>query len=169
MKLRLQFFWPEFYLFRRIFDSVHFNVIVRRHTFILYGTSAWSILPDRSHNNLGSGLSVVQRYSKIYVNCVTTVGDENCFRSGIGFCVVMIAFYTDFFYNVIIAWSLHFFFASFTFELPWSHCNNSWNSENCYPPFSWTELEFGNSSQCLPIRNETLNKTKRLSSAHEYY
>ena len=32
---------------------------------------------------------------------------------GVGYSVVLIAFYTDFFYNVIIAWSLYFFFASF--------------------------------------------------------
>ncbi|ALC41674.1 DAT [Drosophila busckii] len=33
---------------------------------------------------------------------------------GIGYAVVLIAFYVDFYYNVIIAWSLRFFFASFT-------------------------------------------------------
>ncbi|EEB11191.1 tryptophan transporter, putative, partial [Pediculus humanus corporis] len=34
-------------------------------------------------------------------------------------------------YNVIIAWALRFFFASFTSELPWISCNNSWNTPNC--------------------------------------
>lgn len=51
---------------------------------------------------------------------------------GIGWAVVLIAFYTDFFYNVIIAWSLHFFFSSFTSHLPWMTCDNEWNTENCY-------------------------------------
>ena len=50
---------------------------------------------------------------------------------GIGFAVVLIAFYVDFFYNVIIAWSLHFFFASFTGNLPWISCNNPWNTPQC--------------------------------------
>ncbi|GAB6026269.1 hypothetical protein CHUAL_012477 [Chamberlinius hualienensis] len=50
---------------------------------------------------------------------------------GIGYAVVLIAFYVDFYYNVIIAWSLHYFFASFTTILPWTTCNNSWNTENC--------------------------------------
>jgi len=37
----------------------------------------------------------------------------------------MTAFYTDFFYNVIIAFALHYFFASFTTEhLPWTKCSN---------------------------------------------
>lgn len=50
---------------------------------------------------------------------------------GIGFAVVLIAFYVDFFYNVIIAWALHFFFASFTSQLPWTTCSNSWNTPQC--------------------------------------
>ncbi|XP_037793884.1 sodium-dependent dopamine transporter-like, partial [Penaeus monodon] len=50
---------------------------------------------------------------------------------GVGFQVVCIAFYVDFFYNVILAWSLRFFFASFTTELPWTNCNNEWNTRNC--------------------------------------
>ncbi|VDP60501.1 unnamed protein product [Schistosoma mattheei] len=32
---------------------------------------------------------------------------------------------------MIIAWSLYYFGASFTFNLPWMSCNNSWNTENC--------------------------------------
>lgn len=50
---------------------------------------------------------------------------------GIGYAVVLIALYVDFYYNVIIAWALYFFFASFTQKLPWTSCNNDWNTENC--------------------------------------
>jgi len=46
--------------------------------------------------------------------------------------VVLIAFYTDFFYNVIIAWALHYLIKSFTSDLPWATCGNSWNTEYCY-------------------------------------
>jgi len=72
---------------------------------------------------------------------------------GIGFAVVLIAFYVDFFYNVIIAWALHFFFASFTSQLPWTTCSNSWNTPQCaevyaqnvsfFPPklLNWTKKE----------------------------
>ncbi|XP_030369046.1 sodium-dependent dopamine transporter [Scaptodrosophila lebanonensis] len=52
---------------------------------------------------------------------------------GIGYAVVLIAFYVDFYYNVIIAWSLRFFFASFTNVLPWTSCDNAWNTPNCRP------------------------------------
>ncbi|CAH1800555.1 unnamed protein product [Owenia fusiformis] len=50
---------------------------------------------------------------------------------GVGYAVVLIAFYVDFFYNVIIAWALYFFFASFTTTLPWVTCNNYWNTPDC--------------------------------------
>ncbi|VEN58813.1 unnamed protein product [Callosobruchus maculatus] len=50
---------------------------------------------------------------------------------GIGYAVVLIAFYVDFYYNVIIAWALRFFFASFTDMLPWTTCDNEWNTVNC--------------------------------------
>lgn len=46
--------------------------------------------------------------------------------------MVLIAFYVDLYYNIIIAWGLHFFVHSFTTELPWAKCNNPWNTENCF-------------------------------------
>lgn len=55
------------------------------------------------------------------------------FFLGIGYAVVLIAFYVDFYYNVIIAWALRFFFASFTDMLPWTTCNNTWNTPYCRP------------------------------------
>ncbi|EEB13194.1 tryptophan transporter, putative [Pediculus humanus corporis] len=51
---------------------------------------------------------------------------------GVGFCAVMVAFYVSFYYNVIIAWALYFLTASATPNLPWVHCNNSWNTDHCW-------------------------------------
>ena len=44
----------------------------------------------------------------------------------------MVAFYVSFYYNVIIAWALYFLTASATPNLPWVHCNNSWNTDHCW-------------------------------------
>ncbi|XP_002063030.3 sodium-dependent dopamine transporter [Drosophila willistoni] len=66
---------------------------------------------------------------------------------GIGYAVVLIAFYVDFYYNVIIAWSLRFFFASFTNTLPWTSCNNAWNTPQCRP------FESQNSTRLIPNGN----------------
>ncbi|XP_046384644.1 sodium-dependent noradrenaline transporter-like [Ischnura elegans] len=56
---------------------------------------------------------------------------------GVGFCAVLVAFYVSFYYNVIIGWALYFLVASASAapssaELPWLHCNNSWNTEHCW-------------------------------------
>lgn len=70
---------------------------------------------------------------------------------GVGYTVVMIAFYVDFYYNVIIAWALYYLVASFSSELPWTHCNNSWNTDDCL------EVAFGQRVRQLPSSsNETI-------------
>ncbi|XP_050673089.1 sodium-dependent noradrenaline transporter-like [Leptidea sinapis] len=51
---------------------------------------------------------------------------------GVGFCAVMVAFYVSFYYNVIIGWALYFLVSSASSELPWLHCDNSWNTEQCW-------------------------------------
>ncbi|KAF9794732.1 hypothetical protein SFRURICE_017422, partial [Spodoptera frugiperda] len=57
-----------------------------------------------------------------------------CYRNGggVGFCAVMVAFYVSFYYNVIIGWAFYFLVSSARSELPWVHCDNSWNTEQCW-------------------------------------
>uniref|UniRef100_A0AAY4BIA7 Transporter n=1 Tax=Denticeps clupeoides TaxID=299321 RepID=A0AAY4BIA7_9TELE len=50
---------------------------------------------------------------------------------GTGFAICIIALYVSFYYNTIIAWALFYFYSSFTSDLPWTNCNNPWNTENC--------------------------------------
>ncbi|KAL9914605.1 sodium-dependent dopamine transporter [Glossina fuscipes fuscipes] len=82
---------------------------------------------------------------------------------GIGYAVVLIAFYVDFYYNVIIAWSLRFFFASFTNNLPWISCTNFWNTKDCKP------FEVQSASDSITISNYSesflINETYRIMSA----
>ncbi|XP_035259135.1 sodium-dependent dopamine transporter isoform X2 [Anguilla anguilla] len=73
---------------------------------------------------------------------------------GVGFTVILISLYVGFYYNVIIAWALFYLFSSFTGELPWVHCNNSWNSPNC--------------SELWAV-NTTLNHTHKFTPAAEYF
>ncbi|CAF4858964.1 unnamed protein product [Pieris macdunnoughi] len=51
---------------------------------------------------------------------------------GVGFCAVMVAFYVSFYYNVIIGWALYFLVSSARSELPWLHCDNPWNTDQCW-------------------------------------
>ncbi|XP_010641860.1 sodium-dependent dopamine transporter [Fukomys damarensis] len=77
---------------------------------------------------------------------------------GVGFTVILISLYVGFFYNVIIAWALHYFFSSFAAELPWTHCNNTWNSPYC------TDAPAGNASD-----GPGLNSTFGTTPAAEYF
>nr|AKN21425.1 slc6a-5 [Schmidtea mediterranea] len=54
---------------------------------------------------------------------------------GIGYSMLIVATIVSVYYNVIIAWSLYYLFASFTSKLPWSDCNNAWNDERCLTDF----------------------------------
>ncbi|CAL4127299.1 unnamed protein product, partial [Meganyctiphanes norvegica] len=51
---------------------------------------------------------------------------------GVGYCAVLVAYFVSFYYNIIIAWAFHYVYASFSYELPWVHCNNTWNTDNCW-------------------------------------
>jgi solute carrier family 6 (neurotransmitter transporter, dopamine) member 3 len=45
------------------------------------------------------------------------------FILGVGYAVVIIAFYTDFYYNVVISWGVYYLFGSFSKRLPWGSCS----------------------------------------------
>lgn len=45
--------------------------------------------------------------------------------------MMMLSGYIAIYYNVIISWAFFYFFSSFSWTLPWSSCDNSWNSEYC--------------------------------------
>nr|XP_012603743.1 sodium- and chloride-dependent betaine transporter isoform X1 [Microcebus murinus]XP_012603744.1 sodium- and chloride-dependent betaine transporter isoform X1 [Microcebus murinus]XP_012603745.1 sodium- and chloride-dependent betaine transporter isoform X1 [Microcebus murinus]XP_020143579.1 sodium- and chloride-dependent betaine transporter isoform X1 [Microcebus murinus] len=50
---------------------------------------------------------------------------------GIGLASVVIESYLNIYYIIILAWALFYLFSSFTSELPWTTCTNSWNTEHC--------------------------------------
>lgn len=101
--------------------------------------------------------------------------------AGIGWAVVLIAFYTDFFYNVVIAWALHFFFVSITSDLPWDSCGNEWNTEFCYDGIdrrnvtngtdlgNLTYSVFNGSFANITTNATTLAHGKRILPAQEYF
>jgi len=51
---------------------------------------------------------------------------------GIGYSMLIINLYVLSYYNTIIAWSVHYCLASFRAIVPWTFCNNKWNTPLCY-------------------------------------
>ncbi|XP_025409573.1 sodium- and chloride-dependent GABA transporter ine-like isoform X1 [Sipha flava] len=51
---------------------------------------------------------------------------------GVGLSSVVTSFFVSIYYNVIIAHTLYYFFSAIQDQPPWFHCNNRWNTDNCW-------------------------------------
>ncbi|XP_030049934.1 sodium- and chloride-dependent creatine transporter 1 [Microcaecilia unicolor] len=54
---------------------------------------------------------------------------------GIGLASVVIVFFCNTYYIMILAWGVYYLVKSFNATLPWSTCGNPWNSPNCMEIF----------------------------------
>uniref|UniRef100_A0A4W6GCB5 Transporter n=1 Tax=Lates calcarifer TaxID=8187 RepID=A0A4W6GCB5_LATCA len=66
---------------------------------------------------------------------------------GIGYAICIIALYVSFYYNTIIAWALFYFYSSFSSILPWTNCDNVWNTPDCTNYFGMDNVTWTNSSR----------------------
>ena len=57
-------------------------------------------------------------------------------------------------YDVILAWSLHYFFSSFGSKLPWSDCENEYNTELCTPPGINMTCPLADEGKCISASKE---------------
>ncbi|XP_061659230.1 sodium- and chloride-dependent GABA transporter 2-like isoform X1 [Syngnathoides biaculeatus] len=68
----------------------------------------------------------------------TSLGGVSAWRSvcpifgGLGYASQMMILHGCVYYIVILAWALFYLSSSLQAELPWSHCNNSWNTDACF-------------------------------------
>uniref|UniRef100_A0A2S2NNC3 Transporter n=1 Tax=Schizaphis graminum TaxID=13262 RepID=A0A2S2NNC3_SCHGA len=53
---------------------------------------------------------------------------------GVGLSSVVTSFFVSVYYNVIIAYTLYYFFSAIQNQPPWVHCNNRWNTDQCWTP-----------------------------------
>ena len=51
--------------------------------------------------------------------------------AGVGWGMIVMSFMVALYYNMIIAWTLYYFFASMTSQLPWELCDAEWNTPLC--------------------------------------
>ncbi|XP_056130892.1 sodium- and chloride-dependent GABA transporter 2-like [Lampris incognitus] len=70
----------------------------------------------------------------------TSQGGITCWRKicplfeGLGYGSQVVVLYTGVYYIIILAWAFLYLFSSFSSELPWASCQNSWNTEHCFKP-----------------------------------
>ena len=53
------------------------------------------------------------------------------FVSGLGYSMIIVSSLISFYYNIIIAVCMYYFFLSMTSTLPWVTCDPEWASCNC--------------------------------------
>ena len=87
---------------------------------------------------------------------------------------MLIAFYVDFYYNVIISWALYYFLASFQKPLPWSTCDQPWNTPACYDPYNNksgvnTTITYATAATGNTSLVELNTSVKRSFPAEEYF
>ena len=66
--------------------------------------------------------------------CVGAKQRHNCYvylYEGLGYGMVLISFIAGNYYNMVTAWILYYLFKSFSSSLPWSTCDNEWNTPLC--------------------------------------
>ncbi|XP_037618321.1 LOW QUALITY PROTEIN: sodium- and chloride-dependent GABA transporter 2-like [Sebastes umbrosus] len=67
----------------------------------------------------------------------TSLGGVSAWRTvcplfgGLGYASQVMILHGCVYYIVILAWALFYLAHSFQAELPWSHCNNTWNTDAC--------------------------------------
>ena len=82
--------------------------------------------------------------------------------SGLGYCMVFLTMVTSPYYSTIVSWTLFYFGNSFFSPLPWTSCNNWWNTEACYKRDSLGEnlnITGNTTSNASLFTNETVVQT----------
>ncbi|XP_077263039.1 sodium- and chloride-dependent glycine transporter 1 [Temnothorax americanus] len=77
---------------------------------------------------------------------------------GLGYGMVLVSSVVMLYYNLIIAWTLYYMFASVVggWELPWSKCEKEWSTEDCFMP---------DAAEACVSQNDSYFKGKCLNSS----
>lgn len=93
---------------------------------------------------------------------------------GIGYAGVLVMQYINIYYTVILVWALFYMFASFQSTLPWSRCDNEWNTPNCVDyrkDRSHLGKQVNDTIQnvTLVVNSTAANASKSVSASQEYW
>ncbi|CAI5642160.1 sodium- and chloride-dependent glycine transporter 1 isoform X2 [Oreochromis niloticus] len=92
---------------------------------------------------------------------------------GVGYGMMVVSTYIGIYYNVVICIAFYYFFLSMTNLLPWTYCNNPWNTPDCSGVVSsghQFNASLANATSSLVAGvSEVVNRTKRTSPSEEYW
>uniref|UniRef100_A0A8C7DUU0 Transporter n=1 Tax=Naja naja TaxID=35670 RepID=A0A8C7DUU0_NAJNA len=83
---------------------------------------------------------------------------------GLGFASMVIVFYCNTYYIMVLAWGFYYLVKSFTATLPWATCGNPWNSPDASSNLTCDEL----SDKRSPVIEFWENKVLNISKGLEY-
>jgi len=86
--------------------------------------------------------------------------------SGLGYGMVILTGIVAIYYTVIMSWALYYLIMSFSSTLPWSHCNNTWNTHSCYSRVTYSNDVINNTNVTTSTRlSAFLNRVDNNSTA----
>jgi len=89
---------------------------------------------------------------------------------GVGYSAVIISFWLNIYYIIVICWALFYFFQSLTSDLPWGKCGNWWNTPTCVSPYEkkscWVEEEVNEKSELTNVTWCTFGNYSRIELAN---
>ncbi|KFD55633.1 hypothetical protein M514_03381 [Trichuris suis] len=86
------------------------------------------------------------------------------YGGGIGISMFVISALVSIYYNVVVAWAIHYLIASLRTQVAWANCDNIWNTDAClaWNPVKPTCLSNG-TGLCISISNVSEEKLTNLS------
>ena len=70
-----------------------------------------------------------------YAECLMYSPSSSSSSSGLGYASMVIVFFCNTYYIMVLAWGFYYLIKSFSSTLPWSTCDNIWNTPNCIEIF----------------------------------
>ncbi|KAK3084341.1 hypothetical protein FSP39_011857 [Pinctada imbricata] len=87
---------------------------------------------------------------------------------GAGLATVVISFLFTTYYNVIITWAFYYLFSCFQVRLPWSDCNNDWNSDACWDGTSSVNQTYNATTNASDVM-VTVRANNSISPTEDFY
>lgn len=168
--------WPrdEYVRCRGFPDPLLADCVHRGYPSLLPGDCTGTI------HEAGRGLCLehrtpLQRYLSVFISylyCQEHIffwRSFHCSLSGLGLASMVIVFFCNTYYIMILVWGLYFLLHSFTNPLPWATCGHPWNTQNCTQDFrrncqnrSAAQLSPAATPSSLPSSKSPLNLTSPL-------